>query len=867
MVLCDQEGKLVESNNAFNKMVAENGFLKERIEGSFFELIGLSQHTKESLIKGEISSYKTEPSFFEDQRKEFEVKIAGVTGANGGHFFLISFFQDTTKEKSGESESQDIKKTIENFPDGVICVLNRDFRIKKISGQIISNAHFNSNPITGKSLKDLLSQDDFQSVKTSLNEAFNGEMVHCELKVSGNYYHLMAVPFNNVNGTVEEIFAIAFDITKLRKTEEALHQNAKLMEKIINSSMDLIFVKDRELRTILCNEPAAAIFAKNPSEIYGKTAVELGINLLNPENDSEKALQSYIKDDMDVLNGKMIHKYDEIIKINGEIHHFDTLKIPLRDDKSNVIGVLSISRDITERIMAEQVIRISQERYTRIFENAPVGVFHTSIDGHFIDANPTLAKMLGYDSVMELVDVVNKSNLVDVLFADKSKRGTFINLLLSSSNWEMVENDFLRKDGRKITVNLIMRSISLPDSERTFVEGFAEDITERKNAEMERVRLESQIQRSQKLNSLGILAGGIAHDFNNLLSCIFGFIDLAHKSESLFKIKGFLGQAMEAFNRARGLTRQLLTFAKGGAPVCKVADIAETLRKDVEFALCGSNVTTRFEMENEVLYCNYDEDQIGQVIDNIVINAKQAMPSGGTLKISAQKVFLKEGLYAGLKEGDYIKITFVDNGPGIPEDILPHIFDPFFTTKEKGEGLGLSMVYSIVNRHHGYIDVVSKPGKGTTFKLFLPASSEPKKDLVQVKNETEHKGQGLILVMDDDELLSMVLSELIQSMGYETVLAKNGKEALELFSLLHKSENSPLKAAILDLTIRGGMGGKEVVQEIRKTDQKLKIFASSGYSDDPVISDPSQYLFTDSITKPFTREEVSTLFEKHMIAN
>jgi CheY-like chemotaxis protein len=361
---------------------------------------------------------------------------------------------------------------------------------------------------------------------------------------------------------------------------------------------------------------------------------------------------------------------------------------------------------------------------------------------------------------------------------------------------------------------------------------------------------------AQKLESIGVLAGGIAHDFNNLLTGIFGYIDLARSVSKDAHAKEYLEATIATMNRARALTQQLLTFAKGGAPVQKITPLDPFVREAAQFALSGSNILCRFNLAKDLWPCNIDKNQIGQVIDNIIINAQQAMPNGGAIQVTAANISFGENEHPPLAKGDYVKVSIKDFGIGIPTDIMPRIFDPFYTTKTKGHGLGLATCYSIINRHGGCIEVESELGKGSTFHVYLPASSEA--IAADADTAGKHKGSGTIIVMDDEEVVRAAFRKMLESLGYTVVCKSDGREALDVYMSETKAKRT-FAAIIFDLTVPGGMGGLEAVKEVRKLDKALPVFVTSGYADDPVMKNPADYGFTASISKPFTIEELSEM--------
>ncbi|OIP66728.1 MAG: hypothetical protein CO150_07400 [Nitrospirae bacterium CG_4_9_14_3_um_filter_53_35] len=374
----------------------------------------------------------------------------------------------------------------------------------------------------------------------------------------------------------------------------------------------------------------------------------------------------------------------------------------------------------------------------------------------------------------------------------------------------------------------------------------------------ERTRLENELLQAEKLKSLGLLAGGIAHDFNNLLTGILGNISLAKmETPAGERLHDTLTESEKAAVRAKALTQQLLTFSTGGAPVKKRMFPADLIRDTATFALSGSNVRCRFDLASDLWPLDADEGQISQVINNLVINAHQAMPNGGTIRISAENLQDGADKPVTLEQGNYIRITVQDQGCGIPEEHLSRIFDPYFTTKQTGSGLGLATCYSIIRKHGGCITAESKLRAGATFRIYLPASSAP----VAKAREPEHvlpAAGGRILVMDDEEMIRKTICAMLIRLGFSVESVHDGAEAIAVYQAAREA-GSPFQAAIMDLTVPGGMGGKEAASLLLQMDPEARIIISSGYSNDPVMADYRDHGISGVMMKPYTTQELGAI--------
>src|SRR5262245_17824678 len=386
--------------------------------------------------------------------------------------------------------------------------------------------------------------------------------------------------------------------------------------------------------------------------------------------------------------------------------------------------------------------------------------------------------------------------------------------------------------------------------------------------------MENEALRAQKLDSVGLLAGGIAHDFNNLLQGMFGQIALARMEPDIGpKALARLDQAEEALRRSQHLTGRLLTFARGGEPVCEVAAIGEIVRDSVDFSLHGSKVHYEFDIPRDLWAAEVDPGQIGQVVGNLCLNADQAMPSGGVLRVRAANVEIGAGSPLPLPPGRYVRVEFADEGIGIADADLGRVFDPYYTTKETGVGLGLATAYSIVARHGGHIGVVSQQGRGAVFTIHLPATGSPPEPASGPEGAAAagrapapgpaRRSLGHVLVLDDEPMIRGPLGELLATLGYEVEVSSDGDDTVRRYREA-AAAGRRFDLLILDLTIRGGLGGREALEQIRAADPTARAIVSSGYSHDPVMARWMEYGFKGVLVKPYTLEDLSALLDRVM---
>ncbi len=512
----------------------------------------------------------------------------------------------------------------------------------------------------------------------------------------------------------------------------------------------------------------------------------------------------------------------------------------------------TLKQEIAERTHAENMLAAEKERLAVTLRSIGDGVITTDIRGRVLMLNKAAEDLTGLRHeqafMRPLADVFN--------IVDEQTRQPFA---LTRPDGMMV------KDGQP---SRTVRGILVPEGGRELlVEQSAASITDHDNRVIgsvivfrdmtERQKLEQELIHTQNLESLGLLAGGIAHDFNNILTAIFGNVMLAKNHQDAGS-EPFdrLSEAEQAIGRARELTHQLLTFSKGGSPVKETADISAIVADSTRFMLRGSKTRPEFAISPSVWAVDVDIGQMSQVINNIVLNADYAMPDGGVLHVTVENARVTGDLHLPVPDGRYVRISLVDEGAGIPRESLDRIFDPYFTTKPGGSGLGLSTARSIVRRHNGLITVASEPGNGTEVHIWLPASEKSLPEKTATPDPSRNlSGEGRVLVMDDEETIRDVAKALLEHLGYHVDVAKDGDEAIALYQAAQREEN-PYHCVIMDLTIPGGMGGREAIERLLAIDPGTRAIVSSGYSNDPVMADHRKFGFLGILAKPYTMAEM-----------
>lgn len=498
---------------------------------------------------------------------------------------------------------------------------------------------------------------------------------------------------------------------------------------------------------------------------------------------------------------------------------------------------------------AELALAEERDRVSITLDAIADGVVSTDMSGCILSMNPVAATLtgcpereaLGYpiEQIVAVTDPAHHEAIHPVLQALTHRRTV-----------HPIHNQQLRsRAGGEYTITCSASPLRRKDGMVIGAVFVFQDMTERS-------KIDQELQKANKLESLGLLAGGIAHDFNNLLTSILGNISLAKKSADKSSATYIsLCEAEKASTFAKGLTQQLLTFAKGGLPIKKPTNIHPLLEGALELTFRGTKVRVKVHFPKETWTVHGDEGQLNQAFHNLLLNAKQAMPESGTLLLRVENWMIPRVRNLAEQGHPTVRISVEDTGIGIAPEHLPRVFDPYFTTKVNGTGIGLATTYSIIKNHGGEITVDSTLGEGTIVTVNLPATTDSVQFGTAPKN-AERNGQGKILIMDDDEGVRVLLQEMLTYLGYEVEVTTEGQEALKSYSLAQKNQQ-PFSAVILDLTIPGGMGGKETIKRLRSIDPNVKAIVCSGYSQDPVLANHQAHGFQAMLAKPFELEELA----------
>ncbi|MBL8026353.1 MAG: PAS domain S-box protein [Fibrobacteres bacterium] len=641
----------------------------------------------------------------------------------------------------------------------------------------------------------------------------------------------------------EFYIGFARDITERKQAEEALKESEALFRDMFerHAAVKLV-IKPDSGQIVDANAAALKFYGWTREELLKKRIQE--INILSPEEifiEMQRALK-----------GNKNHFEFRHRLADGSIKDVEIFSSTINTKNDTLL--YTIIHDSTERKNSERALIENKARLSAAIDIASLGLYELENGNNLVYASPKARDILAVSEIGPDTVKYWHSNLYsdDISKVMEVKR----TLYERETDNVCVEYRYNHPERGMIWVRHVSR-VALCDSQNSIVRvtGVIQDITEQK-------KTEEFLKNADKLESISVLAGGIAHDLNNLLQTLFHNIEMAKRHaerDACYKSSDYLTKAMTVFDRTQALTQQLLSFSKSNTPVLRNHSIKTLLEKTVAFALSGSHLELKMNIENVLWDCCIDPHQIAQVVDNIVINARQSLSENGCVEVTASNL-LPDIAPKTFIRGKYVKVSIADNGQGISPENLPHIFTPFYTTKKEGSGLGLATCYRIITEHKGYIDVESVFGKGATFHIYLPASEVDTHSKTEI-NEQEFLFKGKMLLMDDDQGVCEAMGAIFTDLGLTVVTANNGTEAIEKANEALK-KNEPFILSLLDLTIAGGLGGYEVCKQLKDLDPNLKIIATSGYSEDPIILRPIEYGFTDSIAKPYSLASISHIFRR-----
>lgn len=807
------------------------------------------------------------------QEEARDSRIAGWTGGFIVSASLLAFgtialalvsavrdlrVQQHVREKGlAEQSRRESDRNLRNILDGIstfVGLLSTDGTIVEVNRAPLDVAGLNREDVIGKQAPDthwfshsLEAQD---RVRNAIKRAAHGETVRYDdtIRVAADQRISIAVTFNPIrdeDGTITQVVGAAVDITDRKHAEELQRASEEQLQLFIDRAPAALAMFDREMRYLRASRRWYDDYGLGDRDLRGLSHYEV-FPEIPPQ--WKRALERG-------LQGEVLSGEDAFQRAGGHVQWLRWQIHPWTDRSGVIGGIVIFSEDITEMKRASLALEESGAELRSIVENAPYAIYRTTVEkgGRFIYANPAMVKMLGYNSAQEVLGL----NLERDVYFDVQDRTRIIEAMRSQGEYRDLEIRWQRKDGKELTIRSSGRLMRSEDG-REYFESIAEDVSERR-------LLERQLRQAQKMEAIGRLAGGIAHDYNNILHVISGYSEIAKdKVAAEHPVANYLLQIKAAADKATRLTRQLLMFSRQQVVFPKVVDLNAVVSNILQMLnrAIGEDIQLSFNSEPNLSTILADVGQLEQVLMNLVVNARDAMPGGGEIIISTQNADLDESyqtLHSPVSPGSYVMLSVSDTGTGMDEITKSHLFEPFFTTKEpgKGSGLGLSTVYGIVKQSGGYIWVYSEVGHGATFKIYFPQVSGPIEKLEGFAEPELVGGTETILLVEDESTFRKVTRELLETAGYAVLEAATAEQAIKIA----QEESRAIHLALMDI-IMPGIGGVELSLDLRMLRPTLSMVFMSGYAGDALAK--QIHLVPDLVLleKPFSRSSLLTTIRR-----
>jgi two-component system cell cycle sensor histidine kinase/response regulator CckA len=772
---------------------------------------------------------------------------------NGNAMGLVGIARDITERKLAEeriTESEDRFRSIfEHAIDGIMIADTLRKRNVEANRSICTMLGYTRNALLSLPVEEMHPKADLPRILDLFEQQARGETSLAPdipmLRKDGSTLYVDVNAARVTLGGKPYLVGIFRDITERKQAEEALRKREHQLAE--SQRIAHIGSWEHNLKTgqVFWSDELFRLLGLDPDKDPGDFQMFFDMIHFDDQPMLKAAIEKTLRDKTPF---SVNYRFTFRDGTSGIIYARAEL---IEDDEGDPVILSGTAQDITEQKLAENKIRQSEEFIRSILNTVDEGFIVIDRDYRIVIANSAYCEQVGMasDEVIgqHCFEISHKKTIpcfevgeecaVKLAF-ETGKPHTALHRHSDNGHSIFVETKAYPLKEEAGTVTSVIETIN--------------NITEKHLLEEERLK-------TQKLESIGLLAGGIAHDFNNLLQGIFGYIAIARmaiddKERSLSAID----QAEKALQQSVNLTNQLLTFSKGGEPVMKNTDPGPVIENATAFAMSGSGSKYNINLDKELWSILADQGQIAQVIQNIVLNADQAMRASGTIEVSARNIRAGDPTFpTTLPPGDYVAIQIRDSGVGIPKQHHDKVFDPYFSTKENGSGLGLATSYSIINKHHGTITLSSRPEMGTTFTIYLPAAKVMTEGLAPTAC-VEIKKTARILVMDDEEIIREVMGHLLNALDFDVVLAHNGEDTLAQYRKAIESDR-PFDVVIMDLTIRGGMGGVETVGKLLEIDPDAKAVVSSGYSDDADLAEYRKHGFKAFLKKPYNVEELKSV--------